>query len=102
MIQFDCCRSLYVGAGSCSYRKRFYIGTGKSKNTVPERPRRESSTTALKAAVKTGGLSYPHKGKGAAPAEVLKTKERRGATEEMAPIPVISVEKHGRLQRAVV
>jgi len=32
---------------------------------VPEQPRRESSTTALKAAAKTGGLSYPHKGKGA-------------------------------------
>ena len=30
-----------------------------------ERSRRERSTTALKAAAKTGGLSYPHKGKGA-------------------------------------
>ena len=35
------------------------------KTTVPERPRRESSPTALKAAAKTGGLSDPHKGKGA-------------------------------------
>ena len=42
------------------------IGTEKSrKTTVPERSRRESSTTALKAAAKTGGLNYPHKGKGA-------------------------------------
>ena len=42
------------------------IGTKKSrKTTVPERPRRESSTTALKAVAKIGGLSYPHKGKGA-------------------------------------
>ena len=41
------------------------VGTKKSrKKTVPERPRRESSTTALKAVAKTGGLSYPHKGKG--------------------------------------
>ena len=32
---------------------------------VPERTRRESSPTALKAVTKTGGLSYPHKGKGA-------------------------------------
>ena len=42
------------------------VGTEKSKETtVPEQPRRESSTTALKAVAKTGGLSYPHKGKGA-------------------------------------
>ena len=54
-----------VGAWSRSYRKRFYIGTGKSKKIVPERPRRESSTTAFKAAAKTGGISYLHKGKGA-------------------------------------
>ena len=38
----------------------------KSKETtVPEWLRRESSTTALKAVVKTEGLGYPHKGKGA-------------------------------------
>ena len=42
------------------------VGTEKSrKTTVPEQPRRESSTTALKAVKKTGGLNYPHKGKGA-------------------------------------
>ena len=42
------------------------VGTEKSRKTiVPERPRRERSTTALKAVVNTGGLSYPHKGKGA-------------------------------------
>ena len=35
------------------------------KMTVPKRPRRESSPTALKATTKTGGLSNPHKGKGA-------------------------------------
>ena len=52
-----------VGAGPHSYRKNCYIGTRKSKRIVPERPRRESSTTALKAAAKTGGLSYPHKWK---------------------------------------
>ena len=34
--------------------------------------------------------------------EVLKTKDRRGATEEAAPIPTISAGKHGRLQRAAV
>ena len=54
-----------IGAGSRSYRKSCYIRIGKSKKTVPERPRRESSTIALKAATKTGGLNYPHKGKGA-------------------------------------
>ena len=53
------------------------VGTEKSRKTiVPKRLRRESSTTALKAAAKTGGLSYPHKGKGDE-AEVLKTKDRR-------------------------
>ena len=54
-----------VGAGSHSYRKSYYIGIGLSKKTVPEQLRRESLTTALKAVAKTGGLSYPHKGKGA-------------------------------------
>ena len=34
------------------------------KKQYLKRSRRESSTTALKAASKTGGLSYPHKGKG--------------------------------------
>ena len=42
------------------------VGTEKSrKMTVLERPRRERSPTALKAVAKIGGLSYPHKGKGA-------------------------------------
>ena len=54
------------------------IGAEKSKKTtVPERPRREISTTALKVVAKTGGLSYPHKGKRGNEAEVLKTKDRR-------------------------
>ena len=35
------------------------------KMTIPEWPRRESSPTTLKAVTKTGGLSNPHKGKGA-------------------------------------
>ena len=35
-------------------------------------------------------------------AEVLKIKDRRGATEEAAPIPTISTRKHGRLQRVAV
>ena len=35
------------------------------KTTVLERLRRESSPTALKAVSKIGGLSNPHKGKGA-------------------------------------
>ena len=35
------------------------------KMTVPERLRRERSPTALKEAAETGGLSNPHKGKGA-------------------------------------
>ena len=55
----------HVGVGSHSYRKSCYFGMSKSKVTVPERPREEISTTALKEAAKTGGLSYPHKGKGA-------------------------------------
>ena len=54
-----------VGSGPHSYRKRCYIERRKSKERVSERPRRESSTTTLKAMVKTGGLNYPHKGKGA-------------------------------------
>ena len=37
--------------------------TEKSRKTiVPERLRRDSSTTALKAAAETRGFSYPHKG----------------------------------------
>ena len=54
----------HVGLGSRSYRKSCCFGTSKSKVTVPEQPRGERSTTALKAVAKTGGLSYPHKGKG--------------------------------------
>ena len=72
------------------------------EETVPQWLRRESSTTALKEAVETGDLSYPHKWKREQQAEVLKTKDRRGATEEAAPIPTISTEKRGRLQRAAV
>ena len=56
------------------------IGAEKSKKTtVPERPRRESSPTAFKAAEKIGGLSYPHKGKMGNKAKVLKTKDRKGS-----------------------
>ena len=56
------------------------IGAEKSKKTtVPKRPRRESSPTAFKAAVKTGGLSYPHKGKRGNEAKVLKMKDREGS-----------------------
>ena len=51
--------------GSVATRKDAISGQEIQKVTVPERPRRESSTTALKAVAKTGGLSYPHKGKGA-------------------------------------
>ena len=52
--------------------------------------------------MKTGGLNYPHKWKREQQTEVLKTKDRRGVTEEVAPVPTISVGKRGRLQRAVV
>ena len=34
--------------------------------------------------------------------EVLKTKDKRGVTDEVAPIPAISVENRRRLQEAVV
>ena len=34
--------------------------------------------------------------------EVLKIKDRRGVTEEVAPIPAISVGNRGRLQEAAV
>ena len=55
------------------------IKADKSKKTiVPEQPRRESSPTAFKAATKTGGISYPHKGKMSNEAEVLKMKDRKG------------------------
>ena len=35
-------------------------------------------------------------------AEALKTKDISGVTEEVAPIPMISARKRGRLQRAAV
>ena len=75
------------------------VGTEKSrKTTVPEYPRRESSTTALKAAVKTGGLNYPHKGKGAMRPRYC----RQRIEKEVAPLPTVSIGKRGRLQEAVV
>ena len=114
----------FVGAGSRNYRKRCYIGTRKSKKTVPERPRRESSTTAFKAAVNTGGLSYPHKGKGATGRGIEdegKKRSDRGSGAhthdqcweawktagscgegKRCIVAMVSVGKHGRLQRAVV
>ena len=67
--------------------------------TVLERPRRESSPTALKEAAKTGGISNPHKGKRSNEAEALKTKDRK---VKRCTVPMISAGKHGRLQRAVV
>ena len=73
----------------------------KSKETVPERSRRESSTTAFKAAVKIGGLSYPHKGKGAV-GRGIEDKGQKRIVQEVTPIPTISVGKRGRLQKAVV
>ena len=76
-------------------------GQGSQRIIVPEQPRRESSTTALKAAVKTGGSATLIKEKEQR-AEALKTKDRSRATEEAAPIPTISVRKRGRLQKAVV
>ena len=58
--------------------------TEKSKKMmVPERPRRESSTTALKAAVEYMRVQLP-------------------LIKEAAPVPMVSAGKHGRLQEAVV
>ena len=52
------CFKYGVGAGSRSYRKSCYIGIGKSKKTVPERLRRESSPTALKVVVEKRELNH--------------------------------------------
>ena len=49
---------IIVGAGPRSYRKIYYIETRKSKETVPEWPRRESSTTAFKAAAEKRELNH--------------------------------------------
>ena len=68
------------------------------ETTVPERPRRESSPTAFKAAAKIGGLSYPHKGKG----QRSQGIEDEGQKRKRHPVPTISTGKRGRLQRAVV
>ena len=83
--------------GPTATGKAATLGQESQKKTVPERLRRESSTTALKAAAKTGGLSYPHKGKGATGQGI----EDKGQ-QEAAPIPTISAGKRGRLQEAVV
>ena len=56
------------------------VGIEKSrKTTVPERPRRESSTTALKVATKTGGLNYPHKGKGVTSRGIEDEGQKKGS-----------------------
>ena len=62
------------------------------KMTVPERLRRESSTTALKAVVKTRGLSYPNKGKRGNEAKVLKMKDRKGSGAQYPRSPLGSME----------
>ena len=51
-------KSHTVGAGSRNYRKSYCFGTRKSKETVPKRPRRESSTTALKAVAERRELNH--------------------------------------------
>ena len=83
--------------GPTATGKAATLGQGIQKKTVPERPRRESSTTALKAVTKIGGLSYPHKGKVATSRGI----EDKGQ-QEAVPIPTISAEKRGRLQEVVV
>ena len=51
--------------GPVATGKAAISGQESQRKQYLKRPRRERSTTALKAAAKTGGLSYPHKGKGA-------------------------------------
>ena len=51
--------------GPTATRKATISEQESQRKLYLKRPRRESSTTTLKAAVKTGGLNYPHKGKGA-------------------------------------
>ena len=53
------------------------------KATVPERPRRESSPTALKVAAEDKRVQLP-------------------LIKEAAPVPMVSVGKHRRIQEAVV
>jgi hypothetical protein len=60
------------------------------------------STTVLKAETTIRGLSYPHKWKEEQWSRAFKAKDRRGATEEAAPIPAISAGNRGRLQEAAV
>ena len=51
--------------GPAATGKAAISGQESQKKQYRKRPRREISTTALKAVAKTGGLSYPRKGKGA-------------------------------------
>ena len=54
-----------LAQGPITTGKDAILGQESQKKQYLKRPGRESSTTALKAAAKTGGLNYPHKGKGA-------------------------------------
>ena len=51
--------------GPSATGKAAIFGQESQRKQYLKRLRRESSTTALKVATKTGGLSYRHKGKGA-------------------------------------
>ena len=74
------------------------IRTKKSKKTtLPEWPRRESSPIAFKEATKTGGLSYPHKGKRGNEAEVLKMKDREGSGAQYPRLAPGSMEDYREL-----
>ena len=87
--------------GPAATRKAATSGQGNQRRTVNEWPRRERSTTAVKQQQRQEGSATLIKEKEQW-VEVLKIKDRREATEEAAPIPTISVGKHGRLQKAMV
>ena len=89
------------------------IGTEKSKKTtVPERPRRERSPTAFKAAAEKREFTHCIQGSGGrqeGSATLIKENEQQGQGIEdegqkgkWCTVPMVSAGKHGRLQREVV
>ena len=74
-------------------------GQGSQRRIVPERPRRESSTTALKVATKTRGLIYPHKGKEAT-AQGIEDEGQKGSNRGSNAHTRDQRKNSGRLQKA--
>ena len=87
--------------GPVATGKAAISGQESQRKQYLKRLRRESSTIALKAATKRGGLSYPHKGKGVM-GQGIEDKGQKGSDQGSGAHTRGQHQNRGRLQKAVV